>query len=562
MTVPEHLPPPPARGLKVLFGLPAVGRRWPGGLRSALAFGVPAILAWLLGFHTEALLVVSGSFAVIYGEGRPYRSRWWVVLTAGAALVASVWLGATAGRLALDFGETGWARMIPVTVLSVLALVAVYVVAALRLGPPGAFFFVLVCAVASYLPAADISATRGAVCAAIGVASALVVAMSGMVRDPRGPERAAVGAAVAAIEKYTTSPTASVVDRHTAASRLHAAWAAVYEAGSTRGTSRPALVQTLFDAHLAFAAATRARAGAVPDPESAVESPRDQLPLARPGIGYRLRRSLHRDSHAASTAIRVFCAAAGAGGISVALGLSRPDWAILGAVLVLQQGPDRVHGTYRGMQRLGGTLAGVVLFSAIYLSPLTGLAVIVVLMVLQFAIEISVARNYGLAVTFITPLALLMGTISHPGAPLGGIVVDRVVETAVGVALAFAALWLLLPGAFRRALLWSDRRVLELTDRLLTALRTEKASASATMELRRDVQFELVGAALAGAEAAHNDRRWAHRVWDRHAEVDHLGYELLARCWTGDDVGRPNDIDQWQRRHDTVTGKFDSRTLG
>lgn len=171
----------------MLFGLPAVGRRWPGGLRSALAFGVPAILAWLLGFHTEALLVVSGSFAVIYGEGRPYRSRWWVVLTAGAALVASVWLGATAGRLALDFGETGWAQMIPVTVLSVLALVAVYVVAALRLGPPGAFFFVLVCAVASYLPAADISATRGAVCAAIGVASALVVAMSGVVRDPRVP---------------------------------------------------------------------------------------------------------------------------------------------------------------------------------------------------------------------------------------------------------------------------------------------------------------------------------------------------------------------------------------
>ncbi|RZL61080.1 MAG: hypothetical protein EOP29_31000, partial [Rhodococcus sp. (in: high G+C Gram-positive bacteria)] len=311
------------------------------------------------------------------------------------------------------------------------------------------------------------------------------------------------------------SPTASVGDRHTAASRLHAAWAAVYEAGSTRGTSRPALVQTLFDAHLAFAAATRARAGAVPDPESAVESPRDQLPLARPGIGYRLRRSLHRDSHAASTAIRVFCAAAGAGGISVAMGLSRPDWAILGAVLVLQQGPDRVHGTYRGMQRLGGTLAGVVLFSAIYLSPLTGLAVIVVLMVLQFAIEISVARNYGLAVTFITPLALLMGTISHPGAPLGGIVVDRVVETAVGVALAFAALWLLLPGAFRRALLWSDRRVLELTDRLLTALRSENASAAATMELRRDIQFELVGAALAGAEAAHNDRRWAHRMWER-----------------------------------------------
>lgn len=542
----------------MLFGLPAVGRRWPGGLRSALAFGVPAIAAWVLGFHTEALLVVSGSFAVIYGEGRPYRSRWWVVLTAGGALVASVWLGATAGQMELDLGSTGWARMIPVTLLSLLALVAVYVIAALRLGPPGAFFFVLVCAVSSYIPGAGVSAVHGAVCAAVGVASALVVSMSGVLWDPRGPEREAVGAAVGAIERYTSSPTASAADRHAAAARLHAAWAAVYDAGAARLSSRPALVQKLFDAHRAFAATTAVRA----DPDRAVDFVSDQLPLARPGLGYRLRRSLHRDSHAASTAVRVFCAAAAAGGVSVALGLSRPDWAILGAVLVLQQGPDRVHGTYRGLQRLGGTLAGVALFSAIYLSPLTGLAVIVVLMVLQFAIEVSVARNYGLAVTFITPLALLMGTLTHPGAVLADIVVDRIVETTVGVAFAFAALWLLLPGAFRRTLLWSDGRVLTLGTHLLTVLRTEDVAAPAALAMRRDVQFELVGSALAGAEAAHNDRTWTHGVWSQHAEVDRLGYELLAHCWTMTDVGRTDDIERWQRRLDAAVTEFHSSTLG
>ncbi len=546
----------------MLFGLPPVGRVWPGGVRSALAFGIPAITAWILGFHSEALLLVSGSFAVIYGEGRPYRSRWSVVLIAGAALVSSVWLGAMSGQIALDLGQTPAARMIPVATLSLLALVAVYVIAALRLGPPGAFFFVLVCAVSSYLPAAGISAERGAAFAALGVASALVVAMSGVLWDPRGPERSAVAAAVGAIEKYTSAPTPSAADRHTAAVRLHGAWAALYDAGSARLASRPHLVETLFDAHRAFAAATSARAGSVPDPDGAVESPRDQLPLARPGVGYRLRRSLHRDSHASSTAIRVFCAAAVAGGISVALDLSRPDWAILGAVLVLQQGPDRLHGTYRGLQRLGGTLAGVVVFSAIYLSPLGGLAVIALMMLLQFAIEISVPRNYGLAVTFITPLALLMGTISHPGAPLGGLVVDRVVETSVGVAVAFATLWLLLPGAFRRALLRADRQVLRLTDALLTRLQTHSVTAPETLALQRDVQFELVGAALAGVEAAHNDRRWAHRVWPQHAEVDRLGYELLAQCWTDADVGRLNDIDLWQRKHEIVAGKFDSSTLG
>ncbi|OZD05027.1 hypothetical protein CH275_11610 [Rhodococcus sp. 06-235-1A] len=542
----------------MLFGLPAVGRRWPGGLRSALAFGVPAVAAWVLGFHAEALLVVLGSFAVIYGEGRPYRSRWWVVLIAGGALVASVWLGATAGQAALDLGNTGWARMIPVAVLSLLALVAVYVIAALRLGPPGAFFFVLVCAVASYIPGAGVSAAHGAVCAAIGVASALVVAMSGVLWDPRGPEREAVGAAVAAIERYASSPTASAADRHAAAARLHAAWGAVYDAGAVRSPSRPVLVQTLFDAHRAFAATTSQST----DPDRAVDSVSEQLPLARPGVAYRLRRSLHRDSHAMSTAIRVFCAAAAAGGISVALELSRPDWAILGAVLVLQQGPDRVHGTYRGLQRLGGTLAGVGLFSVIYLSPLTGLAVIAVLMVLQFAIEVSVARNYGLAVTFITPLALLMGTLTHPGAPLGDIVVDRLVETTVGVVLAFAALWLLLPGAFRRTLQWSDGRVLRLCSELLTVLRTQNVAAPRSLTVRRDVQFELVGSALAGAEAAHNDRRWAHGVWSEHAEVDRLGYELLAHCWSAADVGRMDDIEHWQRRVDAVDAEFHSPTLG
>lgn len=550
VTMQPEQPPPPAHGLRVLFGLPNVGRRWPGGLRSALAFGIPAIIAWVLGFEVHALLMVSGSFAVIYGEGRPYRSRWRVVLIAGCALVVSVWLGAGAGQLSADLGQTAWAQMIPVAVLSLLALVAVFVVAALRLGPPGAFFFVLVCAVSSYLPQAGISAALGALCAGIGVVAALVVSMSGIVWAPRGPEREAVGAAVAAVSRYTDRHDASAADRHAAGSRLQSAWTTLYDAGPRKLRSRPVLVRQLLDAHRTFATATAARAGDAhaADPERRVDSPSGQLPLASPSVGHRLRRALHRDSHAASTAIRVVCAAAAAGTISVALGLSRPDWAILGAVLVLQQGPDRVHGSYRGLQRLGGTLAGVVLFAAIYLSPLAGLSIIVLLMVLQFAIEMSVPRNYGLAVTFITPLALLMGTVSHPGADLTGIALDRVVETTLGVTLAFAALWLLLPGAFRRALRWTDNRVVTLSAELLDVLKDHPVDADRALELRRDVQFELVGAALAGVEAAHNDRKWTEREWPAHTAVDRFGYALLAACWSAEDDGSVPNNDHWQVR--------------
>lgn len=541
----------------MLFGLPSAGRRWPGGVRAAVAFGIPASIAWILGFETAALLTVSGSFAVIYGEGRPYRSRWRVVLTAGAALVGSVWIGATAGT---DSGL----YIFPILALSVVASIAVYVVAALRLGAPGAFFFVLVCAVSSYLPDAAVSATTAAAWAGAGALSAAIVSMAPALWAPRAPEADAVSSAVGAVEAYLTDPSL----RRTAGSRLHAAWAAVYDAGLPARDPRPPLVKILFDAHLTFAAATRSAAldPAALDPDALdpdaldpgadVDSPSDVLPLARPTVGYRLRRSLHSQSHAIATATRVFAGAVASGAVAVALGLPRPDWAVLGAVLVLQQGPDRIHGSYRGLQRLGGTVLGVGVFAVLQTWSIAGAAIIVVLMVLQFLIEVSVPRNYGLAVVFITPLALLMGSLSHPGASTADVTFDRVVETILGVVVAFVVLWCVRPHAFRRALCWSDVRVLDLSRRLLAHVATSHPADARGLELRRDVQFELVNSALAGADAAHDDRRWTAARWESHAAVDAIGYELLARCWAVPDGGEFGDTASWMSRLDAVQHEY------
>ncbi|SNS51938.1 Fusaric acid resistance protein-like [Rhodococcoides kyotonense] len=513
-----------------MFGLPSAGRKWPGGVRAALAFGIPASLAWLLGHQDAVLLIVSGSFAVIYGEGKPYRARWRVVLTAGAALVTSVWIGASSG--------TSPVPLVPVLTLSVVAAIAVYVVAALRIGVPGAFFFVLVCAMSSYLPSADISPTTAAAWAATGAVTAAIVAMSPVLWAPHAPERQAVCAAVAAVAAHGVDPSV----RRTAGSRLHVAWKAVYDAGLPRRSPRPALVTTLFDAQLRFAAAVRAGGGLDPDDAS------DVLPLDRPSVRYRLARSLDRRSHALATSARVFAAALVAGGSAVVLGLPRPDWAVLGAVLVLQQGPDRIHGSYRGLLRLGGTVLGVGVFALLQFVSVPGAAVIGVVMALQFLIEVSVPRNYGLAVVFITPLALTIGTLSHPGASTSAVVADRIVETVLGVAVAFIALWGAQRHAFRRALLWSDGRVLSLSDALVQCVTTSHPSDPRCLELRRDVQFELVNSALAGAEAAHNDRRWAASQWTRHVAVDRVGYELLAQCAVVADNGSFGDPSPWASR--------------
>ncbi|WP_157105320.1 FUSC family protein [Rhodococcoides kyotonense] len=545
------LPPRPS-ARRMLFGLPSAGRKWPGGVRAAVAFGIPASIAWLLGHQDAVLLVVAGSFAVIYGEGKPYRARWRVVSTAGAALVTSVFVGASAGTVEV--------AMVPVLVLSLVAAIAVYVVAALRIGIPGAFFFVLVCAVSSYLPSAHISPTTAAAWAAAGAVTAAVVSMTAMLWSPRAPERQAVAAAVTAVDSYLEDPSA----RRIAGSRLHAAWKAVYDAGLPGRSPRPALVETLFDAQHRFAAAMRT--GDDLEPVS------DTLPLDRPSVRYRLARSLDRRSHAVATSVRVFGAAVVAGGSAVALGLPRPDWAVLGAVLVLQQGPDRIHGSYRGLLRLGGTVLGVAVFAGLQLAPVHGAGVILVVMALQFFIEVSVPRNYGLAVVFITPLALTIGTLSHPDFSTGAVVVDRIVETFLGVAVAFAALWGAQRHAFRRALGWSDGRVLELSRRLTQCLSTSRPSDPVCMELRRDLQFELINSALAGAEAAHNDRRWTEARWGRHVEVDRLGYELLAHCAVGSEdvpgvasddwLTRIDDLDSTRKQHERFDRGRESKPPG
>lgn len=64
---------------------------------------------------------------------------------------------------------------------------------------------------------------------------------------------------------------------------------------------------------------------------------------------------------------------------------------------------------------------------------------IVVLVMLQFAIEVVVARHYALALAFITPTAL---TIAAAGtSPPGPLVHERTVDTVLGAVIAMMVLW-------------------------------------------------------------------------------------------------------------------------
>jgi uncharacterized membrane protein YccC len=107
-------------------------------------------------------------------------------------------------------------------------------------------------------------------------------------------------------------------------------------------------------------------------------------------------------------------------------------WAMVGAVAAVS-GARTSARVIRGIQRLLGTLLGVLVAAAVLGLALPPLAVIAIVVLLQTAAELFIGRNYGIAMVFVTPLALLMVSLASP-TPADVLLRDRVIDTIIGVA--------------------------------------------------------------------------------------------------------------------------------
>lgn len=120
-----------------------------------------------------------------------------------------------------------------------------------------------------------------------------------------------------------------------------------------------------------------------------------------------------------------------AGTLATTADIGRPYWAMVSAVVPLVA-VDLRHQVVRGLHRVAGTLGGLVVAAGLLTLDLPGLAVILVVALLQAVAELLVGRNYALALVFITPLALLMVHLAVP-TPTSELIADRGVETVLGV---------------------------------------------------------------------------------------------------------------------------------
>src|SRR5699024_1561921 len=369
----------------------------------------------------------------------------------------------TTARGAIPSGST---PAIAVTAV-LLAMTTAGVCLALRVGPPGSYFLVLCAGIAHFLAGAHETAPATiAGMPAVGAAVALTVTMAGMLPDPRRPERRAADAAVRAV-RDSAAPTAGPDRRPLHRAAAHALAAA--EEAMVEGYWRPhpALTDRLTTARRDYdRRARRATEYFLPaedlawdphnpdagrwldeseepagvDMPSAPAAEQGGRPIAaeeRRRVAS-LRRRLADDlrSPGAPWSLALSVGVATTASILLVLVVLGPDlthlyWVIAFSALVLHQGGPRAARTYRAVHRMIGTVAGLGVFLAVsYLQP-TGWWIVALIVVLQFTIELLVTRNYGLAVTLITPLALTVATGGRYADDPWALVTERLLDTVI-----------------------------------------------------------------------------------------------------------------------------------
>ena len=522
-------------------------RQWPLALRVAVSTAIPILIGWAAGDIGAGLIASLGAFTADYGTDRPYLNRGAQSAVVAVALAAAVTVGAWAAA-------TTWLAVVAVSAVSV---VAVWLCSALSVGPPGAYMFVLVCAAGIGFSSSHLPPVQIGLLVLAGGAVAWVAQMSAALIAPRGPETAAVAAAGEAVASYLelAGTSGAVPARRRAAAALSQAWVALVD-----HQPRPAgrgVLHRLREAnhalHVLFtdtmfavgagkpvppgAAATARAVGALAaDPAVVANRDFDRPPLHPPPALMLLVRAVRPGAHTRQVMLRVAVAVPLAGAASALLGFSHVYWAMAAAILMLHQGAHRLATLQRAAERVIGTLVGLGLAAVILSVHPLGLWLVLVVSLLQFAIEMTVVRNYALATVFITAIALTIATGTHR-VDVVALLVDRGVQTALGCGVGIAVY---LFAATRQEARRVGHAVVDTLDHTITAtafLARGDSTSLAARGARRDLQesvFRLTDCEEAACSGSRRDRAVAARLAAVVSAAEQLGYATVTACWAAE----------------------------
>ena len=534
---------------------------------------LPALPMALAGRADLAVYAMLGSFTTTFGRNLPYARRARVLAVVAVAMTACV--GGGSALAAWAGPRDGAADAVVVVAMAAVAGIAKLACDAARLSGLGAVLLLF-----SFAVAANGSPTQGDILpqtalAASGAAVAWVLAVSGWFVHPDRPRRLAVATALRELADLLEAiaagdgsglvrhrATAAVLEAYrtlglmppTAAERggrgdtcvrlTDLAWSLLI--GSARrppedptGLARhvrrqvrllvsrrrgaPPLVPELALPAEVARTGTVSVAGPQPSPDGPTTRRGTELRAAELLTG-RLHGRPDRVSVLLVPALRMVLGTGLAGGTALLLGLGHGYWAAISAAAVLHSINVRT-AAQRAVQRTLGTVAGLMLALGVLAVRPDPVVLVLVIILLEFLLEYVVARNYGLGVVFLTPLALLLTDLAAPS-PAGALVQDRALSSVLGIVVALGcALVVVHDHAALRA------------ERALAACTEVSGRAERALAARTESSFPLVQAQLAAAvvELREADDAAAGELWPAEidpaelAAAEQRAYQLLER---------------------------------
>ncbi|MFI6873568.1 FUSC family protein [Streptomyces sp. NPDC050400] len=496
------------------------------------AAALPNLTLLALGRLDLVMYTMAGSFCALYAHNLPYAARARALVWVLLGMLASVGVALVAASLTTSVA-------VLVAVGALLAAAQKTLCDATRIGPPGHLIFTFVSSASLFAPQ-SLGQVPGHLALTLGAGVvAWIVGMAPCVIRPHGPERRATARALNAAAAYAERPDHAPA-RGAAAAAVHAAWQSLLATGA-RTPARRAMERLVVRAEVAVAAPGDADAaqlrgwaaglrgtGAVPRPAPLAGDDDELLGVETElaaGAKTSLWRRLGPGSPLLPVALRTFLGCALAGYASLALGVGRPYWALVTAASLYQANVTLTWS--RGVQRVVGNLAGVLVFAAVVPFAHTGhAALIVCVLAFSFGAEALITRNYWLGSLCVTPMALLVTEFARFQEP-GELITDRVVDTLVGALVGILA-----------AVAVTNRRAGDHIERALTASDTAREAAGRVLALPEPgpAALEAAGRRLAGslvelrAAADTAAGEWWQRALpeDRVLAAEQAGHRTLA----------------------------------
>ncbi|KGR74685.1 FUSC family protein [Ureibacillus sinduriensis] len=461
---------------------------WLKAFLAGIASGLPIAIGLLFGNFQYGLIAGLGGFAFLYVFPIPYaqlaKKLAWCVL----AIAVCVFLGTVLAPYPLTAA----------IVMGVIGAIGLFIFGAFRLVGPSAIFFVLIFAMVTGMPLAPEEAFTRSVLAFLGGILSWVIAMSGWLFNPHGPEKSIVRRSYLELANYFER----MGTLHENGAQ-HRVMSTLKEASMTINSAyipwkKSDIYNYLFllndFAHkiYLFALEQQLKGNINSIPVELGQSLRKlaeildakniydvaSMKLPHPNEMNEKIAQLYIEMNAAKNSILepsissgkridvqktsakrillgaldknsiIFINSLRFGSITIfaaifafELDFNRSFWVPLSCVAVMS-GATATASLHRAIQRSLGTIFGILIASVILVFQPSGYLVALLIFLLTFITELFIVKNYGLAALFFTPAALIMAIAgSHGKAPFSFIASTRVVDVLIGVLIGLLGVW-------------------------------------------------------------------------------------------------------------------------